>query len=152
MNQPSNAVDDTPIVSPDRVREKVQSMLRAAQAAGWTDASLSEASGVNAKSIKGYRLDNKEPSLSRALSLAVVLGPRALNPLLALIGYVARPLDEPDALDLAKVVSDGLADLSIIATAAADGRIDHLEEPDTTAAADHLIATMIPLSSAGRAA
>ena len=37
-----------------------------------------------------------------------------------------------------------------IGQAAADNRIDHTERPRTTEAADNLIATIVPLSSAGR--
>lgn len=152
MTQRNNSVADAPIVGADRVRLTIQGVLRGAQAAGWTDASLEAASGVKADTIKGYRVEGKEPSLSKALSLAVVIGPAAINPMLALIGYVARPMDEPDAIRPMQIVADGMAQFSIIAAAAADDRIDHVEEPATTAAADALIATVLPLSSAGRAA
>jgi tellurite resistance protein len=42
--------------------------------------------------------------------------------------------------------------LSVIATAAADGRIDHVERPAVREAADMLIATVLPVSSHGDAA
>lgn len=147
-----SSVPDSGLVSPDRVRLTVQALLRAAQAEGWTDPQLDQLSGVPARTIKSYRVDGKEPSLSNALSLAVVLGPRALNALLAIIGYVARPLDEADEPNVALLVATGLTHFSTIATAAADGRIDHLEEPRCREAADQLIATVMPLSSAGAAA
>ncbi|WP_447724586.1 hypothetical protein [Sphingomonas koreensis] len=152
MSQRNDAVPDAPIVGADRVRLTVQGILRAAQASGWTDGSLSAASGVKADTIKGYRVDGKEPSLSRALSLAVVIGPAALDPILALIGYVARPIEDADAISPAQIVADGLAEFSIIATAAADGRFDHTEEPRVRAAADTIIATLVPISSHGDAA
>lgn len=152
MTQRNNAVPDAPIVGADRVRLTVQGILRAAQAAGWTDASLEAASGVKAETIKGYRIDGKEPSLSRALSLAVVIGPAALNPMLALIGYVGRPLDEADDACVRLMAAEAMGHLAVIARNAADGRIDHTEEPETTEAADMLIATVLPLSSAGKAA
>lgn len=146
----NTSVDDGGVVGPDRVRAVVQGVLRAAQAT-WTDEALAEASGVKARTIKSYRVEGKEPSLSNALSLAVVIGPRALNPVLALIGYVAKPLDEPDAMQPMQIAADAMAQLSVIASAAADGRIDHVEEPGVRAAADTLIATVLPLASAGRA-
>lgn len=146
------SVSDGGLVSPDRVRAVVQGLLRAAQARGWTDEALSDASGVKARTIKSYRVEGKEPSLSAALSLAVVLGPHALNPVLALIGYVARPLDEADELQPMAIAAASMGHLAVIARCAADNRIDHTEEPETTAAADALIATILPLSSAGKAA
>lgn len=139
------------VCSHDSVRERVQGILRAAQA-NWTDEALSAACGVPARTIKSYRVEGKEPTLANALSLAVVIGPRALNPLLALIGYVARPMDEADELRIGEVVANGLQHFSTIATAAADGRIDHTEAPKCQEAADMLIATVLPLSSAGKAA
>ena len=152
MRPGNNSVDDLPIVAPDRVRLTVQGVLRAAQAAGWTDDSLEAASGVKAPTIKGYRLDGKEPSISKALSLAVVIGPAALNPILALIGYVARPLDEADGIEPMQAIATGMHHFSVLARAAADNRIDHTEERETTEAADALIATFLPFSSAGQAA
>lgn len=151
MTQCNNAVPDSGIVSPDRVRLVVQGLLRAAQAGGWTDDALETASGVKARTIKGYRVDGKEPSLSNALSLGVVLGGAALNPILALIGYVARPMDEADDLCVRTITADAMGHLAIIAKAAADGRIDHTEEQEVMNAADGIIATVLPLARAGRA-
>ncbi len=139
------------VVGHNRVCAVVQGILRGAQAV-WTDESLSAASGVPARTIKSYRVEGKEPSLSNALSLAVVLGPAAINSMLAVIGYVARPLEDADAVAPSQIVADGLAAFSIIASAAADGRIDHTEAPKCRDAADQIIATVLPLSSAGGAA
>lgn len=147
----SPSVPEVSLVSRDSVRIAVQAALRAAQVEGWTDGKLEQLSGVPARTIQSYRIDGKEPSLSNALSLAVVLGPRALNALLALIGYVARPLDEADELNVNALVATGLTHFSTIATAAADGRIDHIEAPICREAADNIIATVMPLSSAGQA-
>lgn len=148
--QPS--VYEVGIVSPDRVRAVVQGVLRAAQLEGWTDEALEGASGVKARTIKSYRVEGKEPSLSNALSVGVVIGPRALNPILALIGYAARPLEDADAVQPMQIAADAMKHLSVIASAAADGRIDHIEEPACRDAADQIIATVLPLASAGRAA
>lgn len=151
MTQRNNAVPDAPIVGADRVRLTVQGILRGAQAAGWTDSTLEAASGVKADTIKGYRVDGKEPSLSRALSLAVVIGPAALNPILALIGYVARPMDEAEDGCVRLMAAEAMGHLAVIARNAADGRIDHTEEQETRQAADLLIATVLPLASVGKA-
>ncbi|MBB4859654.1 transcriptional regulator with XRE-family HTH domain [Novosphingobium chloroacetimidivorans] len=146
-----NAVCDAAIVSPDRVRQTVQAILRAAQTAGWTDEQLENVSGVRARTIKSYRIEGKEPSLSNALSLAVALGGKQLNSILSLIGYVARPLDEADAINPHLLVANVLPHISTLAAAAADGRIDHVELPGCREAADQIIATVLPLSSAGAA-
>ncbi len=146
----NSSVDDAAIVGPDRVRTVIQGVLRAAQTQ-WTDQALEEASGVKARTIKSYRVEGKEPSLANALSLAVVLGPKALNPVLALIGYVARPLDEADDMNPMAIVAEAIRGLSVIASAASDGRIDHIEQPSCLEAADMIIATVLPLSSAGGA-
>jgi len=148
----TSSASDASIVSHDRVCQLVQGILRAATAKGWTDAQLSELSGVPARTIKSYRVEGKEPSLSNALSLALIIGPQAINTMLAAIGYVARPLDEADSLCPAKVVADGLAAFSVIANAAADGRIDHVEAVACREAADTIIATVLPLATAGGAA
>jgi len=82
-----------------------------------------------------------------------VLGRRAVNTLLALIGYGgATPLDEADTRNPLMALSNGMQHWATFARCAADGRIDHTEEQDTTAAADGIIAEMIPFSSAGGAA
>lgn len=145
------SADDCGIVSPDRVRTIVQGVLRTAQQEGWTDKALETATGLKDRRIKAYRVEGKEPSLSAALSLAVVLGPKALNLILSTIGYAGRPLDEADDIQPMQIAADGMQHLAIIARAAADGRIDHTEERETTEAADMLIATVLPLSSHGKA-
>lgn len=147
-----SSVSESALIGPQRVRTVVQGILRSAQASGWTDDALSGATGIPARTIKSYRVEGKEPSLANALSLGCVLGTVGLNPILALIGYIAKPLDEADELNVSRIVADGLQHFSIIANAAADGRIDHIEAPACREAADHIIATVLPLSSAGDAA
>lgn len=148
----NNSASEQSLVGHDRVCTLVQGILRSALLKGWSDAQLHEQSGVSARAIKSYRVEGKEPSLSNALSLAVVLGPSAINTILSTIGYVARPLDEAEAACPHKMVADGLAAFSVIASAAADGRIDHIEAPMCKDAADRVIAAVLPLSSAGGAA
>jgi hypothetical protein len=139
------------LVSPDCVRETIQKVLRAAQIR-FTDEELARESGVDARAIKSYRVEGREPSLSRALSLLCVLGGGDLNRILNTIGYVARPLDESDELPCGEVVACILTHGSTIARAAADGRIDHTEASDCRAAADRLLEAIVPMSSAGAAA
>lgn len=49
-----------------------------------------------------------------------------------------------------QIAADAMGHLSVIARNAADGRIDHTEEAETAEAADQIIATVLPLSSAGK--
>jgi hypothetical protein len=146
------AVPDAAIAGRNRVCFIVQGLLRSAQQSGWTDETLHAASGVPARTIKSYRVEGKEPCLTNALSIALVLGAPAINSVLALIGYGgATPLDEADELRPAVIVATGLDGFSVIARAAADGRIDHTELPDCRRAADAIIESVLPLSSAGQA-
>jgi len=144
------SVDDGGIVSRDRVCDTVQAILRTAQATGYPDERLSQLSGVPARTIKSYRCEGKQPNLGAALSISAVLGSWAVNQVLALIGYQGSPLDDADKLQPSAIVAGLACDLSVIATAAADGRFDHTEMPGVTDAADHIIATVLPLSRAGR--
>jgi hypothetical protein len=142
--------DDTSSID-ERVYEALAGILRGAQLR-LTDASLEAISGVKASSIKAYRLKQRKASLAAGLAITAALGDWAINQLLHVIQYQARPLDESDELQPTQIVAEAMGHLGVIARAAVDNRIDHLERPRTMEAADHLIATVVPLSSAGRAA
>lgn len=143
---------DSGICSHDRVCLVVQGLLRSAQAKGWTDEALGTATGLKARRIKAYRVEGKEPSLSAAMSLGVVLGPSAINTMLSLIGYSgAHPLDEGDAEQPFEIIATLMDDVNTIVQAGKDNRFDHIERPAVKAAADHIIATLVPISSAGDA-
>ena len=146
------SASDGGFVGRDRVCALVQGLLRGAQGQGWTDETLAAASGVSARTIKSYRVEGKEPGLANALSLGCVLGAPAINGILSLIGYGgAKPLDECDEHAPGEIVATVMRSAAVLATAAADGRFDHLERPMCREAADTLIATVLPLSSAGQA-
>lgn len=145
------SVSDCPVAGHDRVCAVMQGILRAAALKGWTDEALETLSGVKARTIKSYRVDGKEPSVTNALSLCMVLGKGSVNALLSTIGYRgAVPLEEADAPNPGLVVAGLLQGISAIAEAASDGRFDHTEMAAVTAAADLIIETAGPLSSAGR--
>ena len=143
------ASDKTSAVSQEVVCATVSAILRMASLRH-TDPGLEEISGVPARTIKSYRVEGREPSLSNALSLALALGPRAVNSILSLIKYAGQPLDEvEEPIPPAQIMAAVLPHLSTIASAAADGRVDHTEAPACRAAADAIIAAVLPLSSAG---
>lgn len=146
------SVPENPIAGDDRVAEALAAWLRKANIAGTDDAQLEQLSGVNRHSVKAYRLKTRAPSLAAGLSLAGVLGEGAVNALLHTIQFQACPLDDPGAVKPMQIVADALGHLGVIGQAAADNRIDHLEAPRTAEAADMLIATVLPLSTAGKRA
>jgi predicted transcriptional regulator len=149
--QEVSAVSDLHSVVHDRVLTLFSGMLRSAQLRGWTDDTLAEQSGVAARTIKSYRVEGKEPSLSNALAIAAVLGPTAINSVLATVGYGrATSLDDEPEANVAGLIAQVLPHVSTLAAAVADGRIDHAERPGVQAAADAIIAAMAPLSSAAQ--
>ncbi len=133
------SVDNGGHVGRDRVCVLVSSLLRGALAAGFTDEALAASSGVSARCIKSYRCEGREPPLSAALSLGVALGQPAVNAILSLIGYSARPTDANEAAP-GVAVAEIIGGLQTIAEAAADGRIDHTEAPRCETAANKIIA------------
>lgn len=137
--------------SHDRVGDIIAMLLRGAQARQIHDNTLSAATGIPERTIKSYRTEGKDPSLTNALHLLAALGPDAVNAVLATIGYGgARPLGDAPAADARKIIADLLPHVATIATAATDGRIDHTEQRACEEAANHIIATVLPISSAGR--
>jgi hypothetical protein len=148
-----NAADDGGLVTHDRVTTLVRGLLSAAVSPGssWTYESLGAACKLNPRRLKSYVHEGKEPPLSAALSIGLVLGKPAVNAVLSLIGYGgAAPFDEPRENQPMQIVANGMKHFAIIANAAADNRIDHTEERETIEAADALIAEILPLSSAGK--
>lgn len=156
--QRSNSVPSSPVVSDDRIRDVLRRELDRAIniERTFTRQQLSVESGVNVHTIDAITTRDEAKQrricMADALSLSVVLGARSVNSMLALIGYGgAKPLDEAEELHPMVLAAAAMAHLSTIATAASDGRIDHTEERSCQEAADMLIATVLPLSSAGRA-
>lgn len=151
MSNHGNSADEVGIVSPDRVQCVFKSILRAAQLGGWTDEALGAASGIKPRRIKAYRVEDKEPPLSVALSIAVVIGKPAVTAIMATIGYSAAPTDEIEADCPLESAVAAMQALGTFMGFAADRRIDHTEEAPATAAADIIIAEFLPFSSQARA-
>ena len=90
-----------------------------------------------------------------------VFGPQALwqgakillkSAVVALIGYVATPVEGGAECQPMRLVAEAMTDLGVIATAAADNRFDHAEQPEVERRADHIIEILTPISSRGHAA
>lgn len=150
----SNSVQSIATVTDERIRNalrrEIERMVSIERE--MTRAELADASGVNIYTIDSIM--SRDPAKKRrvacedALSLAWAIGPRAVNAMMATIGYSARRLDDTDEHQPMMIAATAMAHLSTIATAAADGRIDHTEAPGCREAADMIIATVMPLSSA----
>lgn len=153
----ATSVQSSPLVSDELLREALRREIDRSIniERRFTRQQLSVESGVNIHTIDAIL--SRDPAKHRrvcgdvALSLACVLGKRAVNSVLALIGYQGAPLDEADEVMPCAIVGDVAKGLAVIAAAAADNRIDHIERPGVTDAADLIIATVLPLSRAGQA-
>ena len=158
MTQSPNAVEDGGVVCRNRVIETLRPILRTAIIINhrFSVDELARLSGVKVRAIRSYMAqdegDARQPSLSAALSLAVVLGPVAVNSLLAIIGYGgAKALDDADEPKPMQDVARVMGSFNTFVQAAADDRIDHTERASVRDATDAIIATLIPYSSHGDA-
>lgn len=150
------SVQMDPIVPRNRVIEVIRTQLHIAcnVERRFTADMIAAQSGVPLRTVQSYmsNQDPREPSLSNALSIAVVVGERSVQAIMAIIGYSASPTEDPSEINPMLIVARALPKMGVIAKAAADGRIDHRERPETTDAADSIIAEMLPLSSQANAA
>lgn len=153
MTQRSNSAQSGPLVSDERLRNALREQIQIAFHIdnSFTRDTLAERSGVNIYQIDA--INSRDPAKRRpihateALSLAFVIGPRAVNAVMALIGYVGTPLEEGRGAQPTQIVAQAMASLAVIASAAADNRFDHSELPGVECAADDLIEIMTPISS-----
>jgi hypothetical protein len=156
MTQRSNDARNSPLFSDERLRNvlrrQIDRVINVERSR--TRQQLADDSGVNIYAIDAIMsadaAKKRRVAIEDAFSLAYTIGERAVNALLMEIGYGgAAPLSDPAEPDYSHLVADGLRHFTVIATALADQRVDHVERPGTTEAADHLIATVLPLSSVG---
>ena len=154
MTHRSNSAQSGEIVSDERMRNELRKALYSAIHVERTATreSLANDSGVNI-----YQIDailSRDPAKQRPihafqmLSLLYAAGPRAVNSVMAIIGYAGTSLDEQaephgPALDAAEMMEN----VARFARYAADNRIDHTEDADATQAADNVINLAIPYSS-----
>jgi hypothetical protein len=90
-------------------------------------AELAEACELPERTLRSYLPgEGKQPLLCAALQVLAALGPAALSAVLATVGYGARPLRGEPASPFQALAGMGEG-VSQLATALADGRIDHHE-------------------------
>jgi len=158
MAHDSNDAQTSPIVSDERIRNTLRERIHRAihVERRFTRETLASDSGVALHFIDSIisrdKAKHRRVATEDALSLAYCLGDGAINALLSLFGYgSAQPIDTPEPSRPMMIVAGAMKELAIIGEAAADDRIDHTEQAPVALAADHLIALVTPLSSAGRA-
>lgn len=150
----NNAVRNSGITSDERIRNVLQRHIRKAfDKHDFTRETLADESGVSISQIDqimaGDPAKHRRVTCEDAFNLAYVLGDQTVNALVGTMKYTAsRPGVDPMAP--MKIAATALQGVSVIANAAADGRIDHTEALTCRDAADMIIATVTPLSSAAQ--
>lgn len=146
-----SSVQSEGVTSDTKIRDVLRRQIqRAYDKRLFTRAQLEAESGVNVHTID--TIVSRDPAKHRriaaedALNLAYTLGEDAVTAVVGTIFFTARRANA-SGIEVSQIVAQILPHVSTIAKAASDGRIDHLEQPDCTNAADQIIATMIPLSS-----
>lgn len=154
MSTCSNSAQTGSLTSDERIRNVLRRHIQKAyDVRSFTRATLADESGVSVHQID--QIVSRDAAKQRrvaaedALNLAYTLGDAAVNAVLAEIRYTARRTDDAAMLAPMLIAATAMQGLSVIASAAADGRIDHMEEPLCRDAADLIIATVKPLSSLG---
>lgn len=154
---PVQSARTSPTASDERIRNVMRREISRAISIerSTTRAQLAEDSGVNIHNIDAIlsqdRAKHRRVACEDALSLAWVLGERAVNALLAVIAYSrARPTSDVEEDCPLEAGCNSMDALGRFMRAAADRRIDHLEAPDATEAVDTIIAELAPFSSAGK--
>lgn len=157
MTPTNNTAQSGSITSDERIRNVLRRHIQKAyDTRAFTRATLAEESGVNIYQIDAIvsrdLAKQRRVAAEDALNLAYTLGDGTVNAVLAEISYTARRTSDVDPLAPMLIAATAMQGLSVIATAAADGRIDHLEQHSCRDAADLIIATVKPLSSLGHGA
>lgn len=150
------SVRNSGITSDERIRNVLQRHIRKAyDKHEFARETLAEESGVSLCQIDqimaGDPSKHRRVTCEDAFNLAYTLGDGAVNALVGCMKYTAsRP--GADLMAPMRLAATALQGVSVIANAAADGRIDHTEAMICREAADMIIATVAPLSSAGERA
>lgn len=95
------SVSNELLISSDRAKSTIKTILHQEihVRKTMTLRQLEQFSGVEYSTLSSYMSGEKEPSLSRAMSIVLALGPRAVACLCGMIDYVSYPSDGRDPLD-----------------------------------------------------
>jgi hypothetical protein len=153
MPHRTNSARDGGIVSDERLRNDLRKALYTAIHVERTATreTLANDSGVNIHTIDSILTRDSAKfrpiHAHQMLSLLYAAGPRAVNTVLASIGYAGTSLDNPATNAPALAAANMMGEVARFARLAADNIIDHTEEPEATEAADNVIAFALPYSS-----
>lgn len=148
-----NSVQNEGITSDEQIRNVLtRHIKRARDRRQFTREQLAKESGVSVAQIdqivSGSADKHRRVACEDAFNLAYTLGDDCVSALVGAMCYTASKIDA-DEVDAHHIVASALPHMATIASAAADGRFDHTERPAVREAADQLVATFLPLSSAG---
>lgn len=120
---------DDAVITHDLVQARVQVALRlfVGRARAWSVAALAEATGIDQRTLRAWVDGETTPSLSNFLVLARVLGPAFAQHVIELAGLgLVEPIDaaRPDGHG---VMADSGQMIVHLASALADGTLDHCE-------------------------
>lgn len=151
MSNPS--VQTSGVTSDERIRNVLRRHIQKAyDTRAFSRRSLADESGVDIYTIDHFVsrdvAKHRRIACEDALNLAYTLGAECVSALIGEIHYTASRADA-DEVKVSQIVATVLPSLSAIANAEMDGQIDYLERPAVQAASDRIIATLLPLSSAG---
>jgi hypothetical protein len=150
------SVQDCGLVSHDSVKATVGHLLYVAVhiEKRFTVVEIARRARLKLRTVRSYMAnepgEQREPSLSAALSLAAVLGAGAVNEVLALIAFGgARFLDESDEETPLRLVASLMHGLNVLTQLAADGEFCGSDRKEMRPTVDAMIAKLVPFSSAG---
>lgn len=153
----NGSVPNIGITSDEQIRKVLRRHIsKALDSREFTRESLATETGVNIHTIDAIKSHDKAKhrriAAEDAFCIAYTLGGAAVNALIGTIHYTARRTDEVSKVAPMMMAANAMEGLAVITKAVADGWIDHTEEPACRDAADYIIASVTPLSSAGEGA
>lgn len=153
----NGSVPNIGITSDERIRNVLRRHIsKALDSREFTRESLAAETGVNIHTIDAIKTHDKAKhrriAAEDAFCIAYTLGSAAVNALIGTIHYTAQHADERVEVAPMLMAANAMTGLAVITKAVADGRIDHTEAHECRDAADMIIASVMPLSSAGEGA
>lgn len=151
-----NSAQNEGVTSDERIRNVLRRFIqRAYDLRDFTREGLARETGISVHTLDAIvsrdAAKQRRIAAEDAFNIAYALGDATVAALVGCIHFTAsRPCSvSVEARDILAAI---LPHIAVIAKAAADGRIDHVEAPVCRDAADQIISMIAPLSSAGYAA
>lgn len=135
-----------PLIPHDLAARRIEDALRLRVGRGkrYSFASLSDATGIPARTLESY-VQGATPGLNCLLSMCAALGPSFTSDILGLCGQSASDANT-DAPEHMQIMAGSAAFVSQMAEALADGHIDHREAAQLRTHAAALIEMLEPMA------